>query len=188
MNSILRMKKTLPLLFIVTCILLISFIAFTLLLKSSAENNFSESTDEIIKNIEDNKSELNYKDFIEIQMKDSELIFNKTTEAQTTDNEFCNLMYDVRFVNISNEAIKFKYKMFIPREMSEKIIVTDLPYEALQADTLVPGKGTSVESGRIMIHYNKLDQKTKEIFHKFKNTLYFEFHINGKKCYVKYTK
>lgn len=149
---------------------------------------FCKNTDEVIKMIEDNKSEINPYDYIDIIMKDSELLFNKTTEKQVVDKELCNLMYDVSFKNKTKDIITFNFVMYIPKEMYNIILTIEPSVSKSEDLVLEPGKGTGIGSGRLMTHYDKLDKEKREIFEKYKNTVYFEFHINGKKAYVKYKK
>ncbi len=97
-------------------------------------------------------------------------------------------MYNVSFKNKTKDAITFNFKMFIPNELAESIIVSTEPSIPSSEDlVLEPGKGTGIDSGRLMIHYIKLDKVKKKLFEKYKDTLYFEFHMNGKRSYVKYS-
>ncbi len=187
-KKIFSVRNVVLLLILIVVISLLVIPSYMSHMVSNLNVNFSKDTNEIIKNIEENKSEINFNDFISIEMKSSELVYNKTTEKQTEDNELNNLMYNVSFKNKTKDVITFKFKMFIPNELAESIIVSTEPSIPSSEDlVLEPGKGTGIDSGRLMIHYNKLDKVKKELFEKYKDTLYFEFHMNGKRAYVKYS-
>ena len=55
---------------------------------------FSDNTEKVATMINENKSEIDYKNYVKIKTKPSEILFNKTTtEEQTIDNKFCNIIY-----------------------------------------------------------------------------------------------
>ena len=55
----------------------------------------------------------------------------------------------------------------------------------LQDIILESGKNIGGRIDAIMIHTNKLNNEQKKIYEKYKDTLCFEIHINGKKTYIR---
>ncbi|SHM73891.1 hypothetical protein SAMN05660826_01804 [Caldanaerovirga acetigignens] len=148
---------------------------------------FLPDVDFVIDRINSGESEIDYEKYVRIEMYKSRLLFDHTTVEGGPDDELCNLIYGFRIYNISNEPIKINYKKFVPPELS-KIIIAGLedefypPHRYLK---LKPGERIFDEGGVLMKHYNKLSEEEKKIFHQYKDTLYFELRINGKRAYAK---
>jgi len=175
------------LIWIMNLIILITLSSCTTKQIPDINESFAQNNKELNELIVNNSSEIDYTKYLRIEMKDSELVYNKTKENQEVDKNFCNLKYKYSFYNISNEPIKINYKIFFPIEMTEDIIVTNTSAIDPKKEDVVlqPQERTGGTIGALMIHYDKLDRKQKEVFDKNKSILYIEMHINGKKTYIK---
>ncbi|KYO68571.1 hypothetical protein [Thermovenabulum gondwanense] len=148
---------------------------------------FLPDVDFVIDRINSGASEIDYEKYVRIEMYKSRLLFDHTTVEGGPDDELCNLIYDFRVINISNETIKVNLKWFVPPELNP-IIIAGQKMEMLSPHEyreLKPGEKIHVEVGVLMKHYNKLSEEEKKIFHQYKDTLYFELRINGKRAYAK---
>ncbi|ABY91471.1 hypothetical protein [Thermoanaerobacter sp. X514] len=170
--------------------LIIIYLLFSFLLLTGCQyfaDPFLPDVSFVIDRINSGESEIDYEKYIKIEMYKSRLLFDHTTEEGGPDDEACNLIYEFRVINISDETIKVNLKRFVPPELNQIIIAgqqTEMfsPHEYI---VLKPGERIHAEGGVLMRHYNKLSEEEKEIFNKYKDTLYFELRINGKKAYVK---
>ncbi|OPJ55051.1 hypothetical protein [Alkalithermobacter paradoxus] len=63
-----------------------------------------------------------YGKYISYDMKESILVFNKTTPEHIVDDEHCNIIYEIYFKNISDKKIKLHYRLYIPEELTKNII------------------------------------------------------------------
>ncbi|WP_353097580.1 hypothetical protein [Tissierella praeacuta] len=143
------------------------------------------SVDEVKESVKLNLSEFDYKDYVTIEMKESELLFNSTTPEKVVDNEFNNLRYVTRIRNISKETIQLYFKFHIPPELTNSVIYGDVYFE--NNIELKPQEAIRMGAGILMKHYDLLGNKEKELFEEFKDILYLELNINDKKAYMKVT-
>lgn len=136
--------------------------------------------------IEEEKHEIDYKNFLSIKMKETELEIEK---PQFTSEKSSSAFYKFEIENISNKAIEVWYSFFI----SDRIISNDIVLEGAASVSnrtynLEPGQKISASANTLIKHYeNKLTDSQREIFDDEKNYLYFEFVINGKKAYLEAT-
>lgn len=136
--------------------------------------------------INENRSEIDYKDYVTIEMKPSEILFDKTTVEQTIDNEFCNIVYYVIIENITDENINIILKILIPDELTSTMIYGEPSLGPRpKYIELKPGEKIDIAHGTLLKHMNRLREAEKEIFEKYKDTLYIELLINDKKSYCK---
>ncbi|SES69001.1 hypothetical protein [Anaerobranca gottschalkii] len=140
--------------------------------------------DDIIMILEKGDYEIDYRDYVEVEIFESKLLFNKTTIAQVVDEEFCNIVYSTKVKNISDETIELNVVFYIPKELIERNIIIS-SYWFDQFIELDPGRRLFMDAGIIMKHYDRLNEEEREIFERLKNTLYFEVTVNGKKGYGK---
>lgn len=143
------------------------------------------NVNEVKESIELNLSEFDYEDYVTIEMKESELLFNSTTPEKLVDNEFNNLRYVTRIRNISKETIQLYFKFHIPPELTNSIIYGDVYFK--NNIELKPQEAIRMGAGILMKHYDLLGNKEKELFEEFKDILYLELNIDGKKAYMKVT-
>lgn len=147
---------------------------------------FSDKTKDIDSMLREKRSEIDYKDYVSIKMEPSEILFNKTTEKQVVDNEYCSIVYKVKVENIRNENIKINLKVLIPDELTSTIIYGDHSLGPRNKYIkLKPGEKIDIGFGTIMKHLDRLSKSQKELFENYKNILYIELLINGKKVYYK---
>lgn len=169
-----------------------AIILLLILFFSPKYSGWQTTVHDIIACINENKSEIDYKQYLSVEIRESQVIFNKTHMNQKViDNDFCNLLYNVYLKNITTEDVQVGFKFYIPNEMTSSIIWGDTTAGDLDSskEVLKPGQGYNVTLGTLMKHPNKLSIEENEIFEKLKDTLYMELIINGKKAYdiVKYT-
>jgi hypothetical protein len=75
--------------------------------------------------------------------------------------------------------------MFLPPELITKFVYGDNTLGPRKDDIkLKANEKLNIYFGTIVKHYNKLSRAEKETFDNFKNTVYFEFLIDGKKSYT----
>lgn len=158
------------------------------------ESIFLEDVKEVINKIENNASEVDYKDYLEVSFNKSRILYNHTADVPTQDDEFCSLVYSkVHIKNISGKPIAVNVKIFLPYELASKFVFTDATlgpredkYERLKNFYLKENERINISFNVIAKHYNNaLSIEEKEIFDKYRDTLYFQFLIDGKKSYAK---
>ena len=69
--------------------------------------------------LNENKSEIDYSKFIKIEMRESEPLYNQTTEQQLVDNDLCSLKYEYIIENISDKPISINYKIFFQMKLQK---------------------------------------------------------------------
>ncbi|MCG0274937.1 MAG: hypothetical protein L5655_02070 [Thermosediminibacteraceae bacterium] len=73
----------------------------------------------VIDKINSGASEIDYKEYVKIEVNEPKLVFDHTTVKGGPDNEACNVIYDSRITNISGKPIKINLKMFAPPELHQ---------------------------------------------------------------------
>ena len=186
-NNIIIKASILILILLITSSMLVSCDTINQYNYKAIVKKFSKDLDAFNKSFNENKSEIDYSKFIKIEMRESEPLYNKTTEQQTADDNLCNLKYGYRIVNISDKPIDIKYRIYFPEEAIKSFIVNDNPGIDVKLTKVIlePGKFINGNIGALMIHTNKLNDEQKKAYEKYKDTLCFEFLINGKKAYFK---
>jgi len=148
-------------------------------------NDFSPDVYEVIDKIKTGESEINYKEYINVDFEETQLLFNHTTEEQKYDENLCTITYKIHIQNINNKPITLNLKMFLPPELITKFVYADNTLDPKEDDIkLKANEKLNIYFGTIVKHYNKLSQAEKETFDNFRNTVYFEFLIDGKKSYT----
>lgn len=149
-------------------------------------HKFLESSMEIQDKLKNNSYSTGYKDFLEVVIKPTDLLFNKTTVDQHKDEDVSSIVYNVRFKNITQRNIKINLKLFIPNELGEKIIYGERTFGPKKSDTILkPNEVIDIDFGTLMKHYDKLSEEEKELFEKYKDTIYFEVKIDDQVYYGK---
>ncbi|RKD31264.1 hypothetical protein [Thermohalobacter berrensis] len=148
--------------------------------------SFSKNVKDIKFMLKEKKSEIDYENYVNVKMKPSKILFNKTTEEQVLDNKLCNIVYTVIVENISSENIKINLKLFIPDELSSTIVYGATTLGPRKKDVILkPGERINIGMGTLIKHLNNLSEKEKELFDDYKDILYIELLINDKKSYAK---
>lgn len=169
-----------------------AIILLLILFFSPKYSGWPTTVHDVMVSINENKSEIDYKEYLSVEVRKSEVIFNKThMDQEIINNDFCNLVYNVYLKNITNKDVEVGFKFYIPNEMTTSIIFVDTTVGDLKSSKkkLKPGQGYDITLSTLMKHPNKLNIEENEIYEKLKDTLYMELIINGKKAYdiVKYT-
>lgn len=167
-------------------ILVFLFIVMTIITGCQQTPKFSQKTKDIDSMLKEKNNEIDYKDYVSIKMKPSEILFNKTTEEQGIDNELCSIIYKVIIENIRNENIKINLKLLIPDELTSTIVYGETTLGPRKKYIeLKPGERINISMGTLMKHLDRLSENEKKLFEKYKDILYIELLINGKKSYAK---
>lgn len=126
-------------------------------------------------------------ELVEIKKRDAEIQFNNTNQDQTIDKNNCNLLYDVRIKNVSNEAMSLHVRYLIPKELYETIVYSRNAFGSLDDNPydLEVGKGFTSSAGPIMKHYDLLDENELKIFDAYKNDLWMIITLDQVEYFVK---
>lgn len=185
-----KISKKKIILIVISILLIIAVIAIGYYLKQNSGDIIRKraiklTTNEVLDKIRNEDNSVDYKDFISIKMKDSEILYNHTSSEAFVDNEFCNLMYSVRVENITDEEIELRVVYYLPTILYNTLKMSSSDFRLIaSALRLDPGVGLRSEAGIGMTHYDKLTEEEKEIFEKYKNDLYVLLMVNGEEIYL----
>ncbi len=169
--------------FIATTLIIIFMNFYTYNHKSLFYDNLDDINEEIISYENSEASE-----YIDIQMDEPYIIYNKTTKEHFTDNDFCNMMYKLRLENKTKKNIKLDVKVFSSPELSKDNIEMDkvIFFETDEQLIIEPKKGWNRSSGVLLMHTDNMTDEERVLLDSLKNMLYFQVHINDKYYFFKY--
>ncbi len=102
---------------------------------------------------------------IKIDYQKPVLFYNKTTTEQIVDDELCNLTYDVKITNLSDQPIELIAKFFYTKKMYDTFLMSSDSFGTEGgAVTLEPSKGIYMAAGPLLRHTAKYTEKEHAIF------------------------
>ncbi|MDP4089904.1 MAG: hypothetical protein Q8930_11620 [Bacillota bacterium] len=149
--------------------------------------SYEDKVDKIVSELA-NSNDQDYLKYVDIKMDKPGFVYNQTTEAGDVDNENCNIVYRIKFKNITNENYHLNYKIFVPQELASTIIYAPVDIGPESNQPLIkPGQGITTVYSPVMKHTDKLDDNQKKLLDQYGSTLYCELKIDGKTFYLKIT-
>ena len=168
--------KSVILLFMLSCVFLYGCN------KENSHLEFSETVDEVINKIENKKSEVTYENFLDITLKEPEII-SDISEGLEPDTNYVSENIIVK--NISDSPIKISCKVYLPKEIINTIAYAPTTFENVDVIELEPQKELDMAAAIIMKKIDVMTKEEKSIFDKYSRVVYIEVTINGKRSYLK---
>ena len=159
----------------------LSFALLTLLFFTGCSLNkpslkFSNEVFIVVDNIEKSKSEISYEDYLNITVKEPEIIPNLKNELPEGKSY---KVYNILFLNSSKVPITIACKIFFPEELSS--LQDTIPLGSAGAPiNLEPQMTFDLESILTVKDYEVMSPSEKKLYDKYSKNLYFEVLINGK--------
>lgn len=152
----------------------------TLLLAGCTSQNenpkFSKESFLALDNIEKNKSEISYEDYLKVTVKEPEITPNLKNQLK---EGYSFKTYNLIFENISNKNITLACKVFLPEELSS--LQDTLPFGTVgKAIPLDPDKTCDIACALGAQDYGTMSVSEKKLYDKYAKTLYIEVIINDK--------
>lgn len=168
--------KSIIVLFILSCVFLYGCN------KGNSHLEFCKTVDEVINKIENKKSEVAYENFLDITLKEPEII-SDISEGLQPDTNYISENIIVK--NISDYPIKISCKVYLPKEIINTIAYVPTTFEHGEVIELGPQKELDMAAAIIMKTIDAMTEEEKNIFDKYSRVVYIEVTINGKRSYLK---
>lgn len=142
----------------------------------------SETVDEVVRNIENNKSELDYNDYLEVTLKEPEIVKDVTDGLEPGTNYVSE---NIIIKNKSKSPIKIFCRAYLPKEIIATIARAPITFDPVKIVELEPEKELDMAAAIIMKKTDNMTEEEKSIFYKYSRIVYVEVVIDGKHCYFK---
>lgn len=102
---------------------------------------------------------------IEIDYQKPKLVYNKTSENQRVDDEFCNLNYDLKITNLNDKPIIIVAKFFFTKEMYETFQLSRESFGTEGGKVILePSQGIYIAAGPMLKHTDMYTEKEHSLF------------------------
>jgi hypothetical protein len=174
------------------CILVIC-LSLTMFLITGCKTNKGPSTDEffsfdveeVIKLIGENRSEINPYDYLLLSIEETEVMRNTINEDGKEDDSASSIIYRVYLANNTEETINIDLVVYPHEELSGNMELNEYFFPRGKYTELGPGQKINIGHGSTMKHIDTMTIIEKKLLEDFKDIIYLEFLINGKKAYEK---
>ena len=125
---------------------------------------------------------------VDIEMRESEVVYNMTNTDHTEDDVLCNAIYEVRIVNSTDKPIEISAEFIVPDYLWNNLMYSSRYFGGLFDGTeliIEPSKGWTITNGILMKHTDRLLIDEKEKFNSLKNDLDVILRIDGKMYFIK---
>ncbi|MGV8146606.1 MAG: hypothetical protein ACLKAK_06845 [Alkaliphilus sp.] len=163
-------------------LVLLSIALISIVYYLCSSDGFLDTASEVEAKIINNKSEIEYKEYLKITMYETEF-------SRRKDGKIDQLNYTAKLENISDKSINVNFKSFIAPELEK--LVDDI-WRSIgplsRGRELEPGIKMNVGPPVLLrIPYEDLNDEEQQTLMRYKDILYLVIEINGKKAYVKIT-
>ncbi len=150
--------------------------------KENSNLQFSETVDEVINKIEDGKSQISYEEYLEVSLKEPEIIKNVSDGLEPGTNYVSE---NIIIKNINESPIRIRCKVYLPKEIINTIAYAPTTFEHGDMVELASQKELDIAAAIIMKKIDAMTDEEKKIFDKYSKVVYVEAIIDDKYCYFK---
>jgi hypothetical protein len=152
---------------------------------SSTDELFSFDVEEVIKSIRENRSEINPYDYLLLSIEETEVMRNIINEDGKEDDSASSIIYRVHLTNNTEETINIDLVVYPHEELSGNMELNEYFFPRGKYTELGPGQKINIGHGSTMKHIDMMTVIEKKLLEDYKDIIYLEFLINGKKAYEK---
>lgn len=145
--------------------------------KGNSHLEFCKTVDEVINKIENKKSEVAYENFLDIILKEPEIISDISDGLEPNTNYVSE---NIIVKNISDSPIKISCKVYLAKEIINTIAYAPTTFDHVEVIELEPQKELDMAAAIIMKRVDVMTEEEKNIFDKYSRVVYMEVTINGK--------